>query len=252
MEYTIRKLAQLAGVSLRTLRYYDEIGLLRPSRVTDAGYRMYGPAEVDALQSILFYRELGVALGDIKSIMAAPAYRRLGALEAHLRLLLEKRRRMDAMIANVRKTIASEKGESDMTDEEKFEGLKERLLRENEEKYGDEARSLYGSEAVEQANAKFRGMSPQQYERMKALDAQLTQTLAAAVETKDPGGELAQQACALHKQWLMMSWSSYSPEAHAGLAQTYVDDARFAAYYERIAPGCAEFLRDAIRLYCRV
>ena len=251
MDYTISTLAMLAGVSTRTLRYYNEIGLLNPKDLTDSGYRIYGTKEVDTLQQILFYREMGVSLEDIKSIMTAPAYNRLEALEKHLEALLGKRSRVNAMIANVKKTIASEKGETIMTDKEKFEGLKEQLIQENEQKYGDEVRSLYGNEAVEASNAKFKKMSQEQYARMQALGEELNETLKAALQTKDPAGELAQKACALHKRWLKCTWDRYSPQAHKGLAQMYVDDPRFTAYYEKIGSGCAEFLRDAIMLYCQ-
>ncbi len=250
MEYTVSALAKLAGVSTRTLRYYDQIGLLRPQDFTDAGYRMYGTREVDTLQQILFYREMGVGLDEIKRILTAPAFKRLEALETHLEALQSKRKHVDAMIATVQKTIASEKGEATMTDEEKFEGLKDKLIRENEETYGAEVRSLYGNETVDQSNAKFKSMTQQQYARMQALAEEVSAVLKAAMETKDPAGELAQKACALHKEWLMCTWGSYSPEAHKGLAQMYVDDERFTAYYDKIAPGCAAFLRDAVMIFC--
>ncbi len=251
MDYTISALAKLAGVTTRTLRYYDEIGLLKPKDVTDSGYRNYGTKEVDTLQQILFYREMGVGLEDIKNIMYAPTFMRLEALEAHLQALLNKRRLVNAMIANVQKTISSEKGETTMTDMEKFEGLKEKMIQENEEKYGKEARSLYGNEAVEASNAKLKDMTPEQYVRMETLGKELNETLKDALKTKDPAGEIAQKACALHKQWLMCTWDSYSTQAHLGLAQMYVNDARFAAYYERIGFGCAQFLRDALDYYCK-
>ncbi len=250
MDYTVSALARLAGVSTRTLRYYDEIGLLSPKNLTDAGYRVYGTREVDTLQQILFYREMGVSLEDIKRILTATSYKRLTALETHLAALKDKRSRMDAMIATVQKTIASEKGEIIMTDEEKFEGLKGRLIHENEEKYGEEVRERYGSETVDTSNAKFKSMTQEQYARMQTLAEELSMTLKAAMETDDPAGELAQKACALHKEWLLCTWASYSPEAHKGLAQMYVDDERFTAYYDKIAPGCAVFLRDAIMIFC--
>jgi acetoin utilization deacetylase AcuC-like enzyme len=109
---------------------------------------------------------------------------------------------------------------------------------------------LYGDEAFEASNAKFKNMTPEQYERMESLAEEVNETLKAALQTKDPKSELAQKACSLHKQWLMCTWNSYSPQAHKGLAQMYVDDSRFTAYYEKIGPGCAEFLRDAIDVFC--
>lgn len=250
MDYTISALAKLAGVTTRTLRYYDEIGLLSPKCVSESGYRIYGTKEVDTLQQILFYREMGVSLEDISKMMTAPTFKRLEALETHLAALLKKRGQINAMIENVQKTIASEKGETTMTDEEKFEGLKEKMIQENEEKFGEEARSLYGDESVDASNAKFKGMTQEQYKHMQSLSEEVNNALKAALQTKDPAGELAQKACALHKQWLMCTWEKYSRQAHKGLAQMYVDDPRFAVYYEKIGPGCAEFLRDSINIFC--
>lgn len=250
MDYTISKLAKLAGISTRTLRYYDEIGLLRPKDVNMSGYRVYGQNEVDALQQILFYRELSVSLDEIKSIVSSPDFTRRKALEAHLDALLEKQKQLATLIDNVRKTIAFEKGEIAMTDKEKFEGFKKGLIEENEKQYGAEVRAKYGEETVNKSNERLMGMSRDEYERMEKLAKEVNDTLKAALETKDPAGELAQKACALHKQWLMCTWPSYSPEAHKGLGQMYVDDERFKAYYEKIGPGCAAFLRDALMVYC--
>jgi len=138
-----------------------------------------------------------------------------------------------------------------MTDEEKFEGLKDRLIRENESRYGAEVRSLYGNETVDSSNAKLKSMTPQQYERMQTLSGDIAALLKKAAETKDPDGTLAFKLYELHKEWLMFTWHSYSPEAHKGLAQMYVEDPRFTAYYDQIAPGSAAYLRDAIVRYCR-
>lgn len=108
MEYTVQKLAQLAGISSRTLRYYDEIGILKPAR-TASGYRVYGPAEIDRLQQILFYRELGVELAGIKQILDSPSFDRVKALKEHRQKLLVRRAQLDQLIANVEKSIAQRK-----------------------------------------------------------------------------------------------------------------------------------------------
>lgn len=249
MEYTVQKLANLAGISTRTIRYYDEIGILKPARINSSGYRIYGQREVDRLQQILFYRELGVSLDDIKSIMTDPSFDAAKALEEHLKKLLEKRKQLDLLIANVKKTIAAKEGRIHMSDKEKFEGFKNKMLEENEKKYGKEIREKYGEEVVEKSNEKFRNMTKEQYEEVTHLEKQVTQTLAEAFKTGDPKGELAQKAADLHKKWLMYFWPEYSKEAHAGLAQMYVDDERFKAYYDKEQPGIAEFLREAILVY---
>lgn len=249
MEYTIQKLRSLAGVSTRTLRYYDEIGLLKPARKNAVGYRIYGQREVDKLQQILFYRELGLELEGIKKIVNDPSFDGSSALREHRERLLEKRRQLDLLINNVEKTISTAEGVSRMADSEKFEGFKKALVEENERKYGEEVRAEYGDETVDKSNAKMLKMSEGQYEEFMHVEKELLDALGAALETGDPAGPLAQQAAALHKRWLMFTWPTYSKEAHAGLAQMYVDDPRFAAYYDKQQPGTAQFLRDAILVY---
>jgi DNA-binding transcriptional MerR regulator len=249
MEYTIQKLASLAGVSTRTLRYYDEIGILKPARINSSGYRIYGQAEVNTLQQILFYRELGVGLDSIKDIVTAPSFDGEKALREHREKLLEKREQLDLLITNVDKTIALTEGRITMSNKEKFEGFKKKMVKDNEKKYGKEIRDKYGKDKVEASNAKVMNMTQEQYEEVTALADQIHSTLSEAFKTGDPAGELAQKAAALHKQWLTYYWKDYSQKAHAGLAQMYVDDERFTAYYDKEQPGTAVFLRDAIHIY---
>lgn len=251
MEYTINKLAKLAGVSTRTLRYYDGLGLLPPVRMSSNGYRIYGQKEVDRLQQILFYRELGVPLEEINKILSSKDFDGHTALESHLSALLAKREQLNTLIANVEKTIRAAKGEIYMSDQEKFDGFLQKLVEDNERQYGEEIRAKYGEDAVERSNAKLKSMSREQYEEQEKLTAELNETLKTAFEQGDPAGELAQKACALHKKWLCFYWEHYSKEAHIGVTQMYVDDPRFRAHYDKIAQGCAQFLRDAVLIYCK-
>ncbi|MGL6221835.1 MAG: MerR family transcriptional regulator [Lacrimispora sphenoides] len=251
MEYTINKLAKLAGVSTRTLRYYDELGLLSPARVSSNGYRIYGQKEIDRLQQILFYRELGVSLEEIRNILASKDFDGLSALESHLTALLARREQLNLLVANVEKTIKTMKGEMIMSDQEKFEGFLQKLVDHNEHQYGEEARAKYGDERVNRSNAKVLNMSKEQFTELERLTEDLNETLKAAFEQGDPASELAQKACELHKRWLCFYWDDYSKEAHKGVTQMYVDDPRFTAYYDKISPGCAAFLRDAVAIYCK-
>lgn len=104
MEYTVNELSKLAGVSTRTIRYYDEIGILKPSRINSSGYRIYGQKEIDLLQQILFYRELGVSLSKIKEIIYDPSFDIDMALTEHRKALVERRKQLDLLISNVDKT----------------------------------------------------------------------------------------------------------------------------------------------------
>jgi len=249
MEYTVQKLGKMAGVSTRTLRYYDEIGILKPARTNSSGYRIYGQAEVDRLQQILFYRELGVSLECIKAIVTSPSFDGVKALREHCEKLLLKRKQLDLLIANVEKTIAFTEGGVKMTDKEKFEGFKQKMIEDNEKKYGKEIREKYGSDTVEKSNKKLMNMTQEEYDKVTKLAEEQMKTLAEAFKTGDPAGELAQKAADLHRQWLTFYWDSYSKEAHAGLAEMYVKDERFTAYYDKEQPGTAKFLRDAILIY---
>lgn len=242
MEYTILQLAQLASLTTRTLRYYDEIGLLKPKKIKTSGYRIYGEEQVDRLQQILFYRELGVELGTICSILDDPLYDQGKALEEHKTKLLKKRAQLDTILENVERTLSDLKGIRTMKDEEKFKGFTKQLIDENELNFGEELQEKYSKETLEQTNAKLMNMTSDEYKTFETLSKTILDTLLQAVETKDPSSDEAQLVARLHKEWLTFTWPNYSKEAHANLAQMYVDDPRFNTYYL----GHAEFLRDAI------
>ena len=146
MEYSIQELSRLSGVTTRALRWYDHIGLLKPSRVAESGYRYYGPAEVDRLQDILFYRALGVELARIRECLDDPSFNRTAALRSHLAALEAERTRLDALIRSVRDTIRCEERKEIMSDEQKFEALKQQILTRHEQVYGKEAREKYGDD----------------------------------------------------------------------------------------------------------
>ncbi|MBM7702801.1 MerR family transcriptional regulator [Metabacillus iocasae] len=249
MEYTVKKLAKLAGVTSRTLRYYDEIGILKPARINSSGYRIYGEEEVDRLQQILFYRELDVDLETIHHLLSSPTFDHVKALEEHREKLLTKRKQLDLLIQNVNQTLAAKEGRMMMSDQEKFEGFKQQLIDENEKKHGKEVREKYGDDQVNKSNEKLKGMSQAQYEEAERLGEEVLNVLHEAFQTEDPASDLAQKAADLHRQWLSSYWDEYSKEAHAGLAQMYVDDERFTAYYDKRQPGMAAFLRDAVLIY---
>lgn len=142
--------------------------------------------------------------------------------------------------------------ENEMQDKKKFEKFKDEMIADNEKRYGREIREKYGEEAVDASNAKIKGMSEERMQEAENLRKQMEETLKEAFEQGDAAGELAQRVCEMHKRWLCIFWKDgmYSKEAHRGLADMYVADERFRANYDKIAPGCTEFLRDAIYIYC--
>lgn len=250
--YTVGSLAKLAGVTVRALHHYEDEGLLHPER-TASGYRRYGAADVERLQQILLLRSCGLSLGDIRVALDNGDFDFHGVLVNHLATLRARQKELETLVGTVEKTIASLEGRCTMTDEERFEGMKARTIAENEERYGAEVRQAYGDAAMDAANERMAGMSQEEWGDAKALEAAILDQLAAAKETGDPTGEAARELCSMHARWLQMHWGegAYSPAAHAALAEGYVADPRFTAYYDEAAgEGATAFLRDALIVWC--
>lgn len=243
-------MAKLAGVSTRTLRYYDEIGLLKPCRINSSGYRIYGQEEVDLLQQILFYREMDMRLEEIRKIISQKEFNIDKALENHYSQLIAKREQIDQLIATIEKTIDTRKGERNMSDKEKFEGFKKESIKQNEESYGKEIREAYGDEVVNASNKKFMNMTGEDYNRMQEVEEELFLALKEVLKTRDLTSVEAKTAFEKHKEWLGFTWNFYSKEAHVGLASMYVADERFMKYYdEKVGEGAAELLLEIIKKY---
>lgn len=245
--YNVHELAELSGVSSRTLHYYDEIGLLTPLR-TENNYRTYGFREVERLQQILLYRRLGMQLKEIKRLLDDESFDVEQALLQHLENLQAQQRQTNQLIETINKTLSHMKGERLMEDKERFEGFKQQLIAENEEKYGEEIREKYGDEVIDDSNAQLAGMTPEQWQHSQDLDAAYKEKLQEALETGDPASPQAQEACELHKQWLTLFWPKgmYSIEAHRGLAEMYLSDERFRSY---LGTEAGEFFRDALAVF---
>ncbi len=250
MKYSIRELSNLAGVSARTLRYYDEIGLLKPLCVNEAGYRFYGEKEVTLLQQILFYRERGFDLKRIQKILYQDNFDIIKALEEHLLELEEQREYTNSLIRTVKQTIWSMRGECEMSDKEKFEAFKQRMVKDNEEKYGEEIRQKYGDEEIEASNKKILNMSQNDWERFENLEAEIKERLKEGVLSGiTPESKEAKEIVLLHKEWLGMTWKKYTKEAHKAIATTYISDKRFRMYYDKEVEGCANLLEQAVRYW---
>jgi len=249
--YTVHELAELSGLTVRTLHYYDEKGLLKAQRRSNR-YRQYGRAEVDRLQQILLYREFGIELEQIKQLLDSKSFDKHEALLSHKQKLLQQRKQINALIKSVDKTLDSLEGGENMNDREKFEGFKQKLVDDNEKAYGAEIREKYGDAVIDASNAKLQGLSQAQYDQAQELSEKINEKLAQAVAAGDPAGELAQEVCDLHRQWIGIYWpqGTYTKQAHRSLGEMYVADERFKEYYEKITPGSAEFLNEALEIYC--
>lgn len=251
MIYTIHELSILANISTRSLRYYHQIGILTPHEIKDSGYRIYAKQEVDRLQLILFYKELGFQLSEIKNIIDQPNFDQIKALKVQITKLDQEVLRVQTLLENVKNTIKSKEGDFTMKDKDKFEGFKENLIKENDALYEKEIRQKYGKEVLEQSNQKIKKMTKYQYEKVELVTIELNKLLKKAYLSGDPNSEISQQACQMHKEWLLNYWTFYTKEAHLSLVNTYVQDERFKKYYDDIINGLAQFLLKAMTIYLK-
>ena len=191
MEYTIKQLANLSGVSTRTLRYYDEIDLLKPKRIGENGYRIYETEQIDTLEQILCYRSLGVSLEEISRLLSATNTEKEQVLQRHLIALSERKSQIELFIENVSKTILLLKGDIIMTDEEKFKVMKQTILSETEQKYGNELRQNYGDAIMADANKRLSDMSRETWILQETLEKENPFVIEECRKTKNPNCEQA-------------------------------------------------------------
>jgi DNA-binding transcriptional MerR regulator len=241
--FTVRQIAHMAGVTPRTLHYYDEIGLLKPSRVGNNGYRYYGEEAMLRLQQILLYRELELPLEEIKQIMAKRDFDTLTSLENHREELRKRISQMERLIATVDKTISHLKGNTTMSEKQFFEGFSE----EQQAEYEKEAMQLYDPETVRASNAKWRSYSEADKQRIgeegNAAYAALLESI-----SKGPGSPEAQAGIERWRRHMDYFWVP-NDEQLLGLAELYNEDPRFKKNYDRIDPQLAGFIREAVKIY---
>jgi DNA-binding transcriptional MerR regulator len=244
MTYTIKKIADLAGVTTRTIRYYDEIGLLQPASTGENGYRYYDHTSLLRLQQILFFRELDVPLKDIRLIMNHPRFDLLEALEDHRKSLQERAKRLDKLIETVGKTIDNIKGDNHMTDKAYFEGF-------DETQYEDEARERWGhTPQYAESQRKWKSYTQDEKEAIKAEGGEITLRMVGQDPNASPNDPGIQAAIGDYYAYLNKYFYTCEVSFLRNLADMWVADPRFAINYERIREGGAHFVRDAVHLYC--
>jgi len=246
--YTIKEIADLSNVSTRTLRYYDQIGLLKPSNYLESGYRVYDSAAVDKLQQILFYKSLGLDLKAIKSVLDDDRFDEKCALKSHHQKLTLELERIQKLIKTVEKTLLHLEGEIIMTDQEKFEGHKKAYIDENEKKYGQQAREKFGS-SVDASVQKLSEMDEKEFNSLDKLTKSMNLKFKEAKQQGSIDTNLAKEAASMHVKWIKSYWNTYSKAAHIALVEMYVSDERFNAYYENIEPGLAQFVCETVKNY---
>lgn len=245
--YRIKKVSDIAGVSVRTLHYYDHIDLLKPTRVDEAGYRQYSDADLIRLQEILFFKELGFGLSEIKEILDQPGYDRRDALLTHKQILREKNLRITRLIRTVDKTLDSMNGGSVMDNDDMFGAFDEAVIKE----YKEEACERWGeTDAYRESERKTAKYTKADWERTGAESGDIYIKIADLMETgKEPSDSEVQEQT---KRWfdhLCKNFYTCTPEIFRGLADGYVQDERFTANIDKFRPGLASFLSQAMKIY---
>ncbi|MDD2715668.1 MAG: MerR family transcriptional regulator [Candidatus Wallbacteria bacterium] len=243
--YTVNRLAEMADVSVRTLHHYDQIGLLKPDTRTEAGYRLYGMAKLLRLQQILFYRELGFELKEIRKILDHPEFEPVGALENHRELLGKKIARLKKLLATVDSTIKDLKGERKMLkDEELYEGFSKEQI----ERYKKEVREKYDPVLVQESKRRIGKMSKEQWNAVKTEGGEIARLLGKLLGRKSSDPEV-QKLIARHHAWIENFYPAPA-EVYRGLGQLYTDNPEFRAFYEKYGKNLADFMKEAIEYYC--
>ena len=245
MSYTVNKLSKLAGVSVRTLHYYDEIGLLKPDAIRSNGYREYGDQAVLKLQQILFYRELDLSLEEIKAMVSRPDFDAVAALEAHRVSLQGRAARLERLIQTVDDTLLHMKGLKEMSPKQLFTAFSD----EEQEKYAREAEQMYDPAIVKESNRKFKSLSTAEKQRIFDEGNQIYADMVAAM----PKGASSPDVQAIVERWRKHMDYFWTPnlEQLNGLAEMYNSDPRFKANFDKIDAKLAEFMREAVGEYVK-
>jgi DNA-binding transcriptional MerR regulator len=242
---TVGEVARLSGVTVRTLHHYDEIGLLSASERSDAGYRRYADADLDRLQQILFYRELGFGLDEIKTVLDDGATNRIGHLRRQHAMLRDRIGRLERMSAAVEKAMEAHTMGINLTPEERFEVFGDF----NPDEHAAEVEERWGeTDAYRESRRRAGRYTKEDWQRIKAQgQVAIEQVVSAMQAGKAADSPEAMAGAEAHRRQIDEAFYPCSYEMHVGLAEMYVADPRFTSTYEKIAPGLAQYLHDAIK-----
>lgn len=246
--YTVKEVAELARVSVRTLHFYHEIGLLLPAFVGANGYRYYEAAELSRLQDILFYRELGLSLEAIAAILNAPGYDRISALKSHRHQLEAQAERMAQLIATIDRTIQSIEEKTKMKPEEMYTGITPEKQAEHEayliNRFGDCV-----VPKIAESKERRRHWKAEDYQGAVAENETLNRELVKVmVEGLDPADPRVQDVVRQHYEFVCKHWTP-NRSAYLGLGEMYLDHPEFRAHYAAFHPDLPIFLVRAMRIF---
>lgn len=246
MAFTVKAVADLAGISVRTLHHYDHIGLLRPAQVSASGYRLYTERDLELLQQVLFFRELGFSLPDIKAIINRPGFNRRQALMEHRQLLRERQELIGRLIDTIDRTLDTLERSTPMDKK----ALKEMFDGFDHTQYEEEARQRWGhSKEYHESVERTRKYTKEDWSAFKAEMAEITTTLASLMDRGPADAEVQEWVGRWH-QFINNRCYTCSLEVFRGLGDLYVSDDRFTATYDQNKPGMAGFMQKAMAIYC--
>ena len=241
--YTVRALSRLTGITVRTLHYYDQIGLLKPTTIGENGYRYYGDEALGRLQQILFFREMDLGLQAIQDILDAPDFDRAAALMAHRGALQARIGRLNALVQTIDRTLDHIEEGTPMSNQDLFAGFSD----EQQEEYAKEAEQRWDPALVRESNRRWKAMSKDEQKAQVAEGNAIYRDLAALMD-RDPA-DPAVQAVMVRWHQNIRQFYEPTPEILRGLGDLYVQDARFTANIDRVAPGLAAYMQRAIAVY---
>lgn len=239
----ISEVAKLTGITVRTLHYYDEIGLLKPSEITEAGYRLYSREDLEILQQILFFRELYFPLSQIKEIMNNPNYDKEEALKKQKELLIQQRQRIEGLIKLIEKRI---EGDNNMS----FKEFDMNEIEENKKKYAKEVKERWGtSKAYEESEKKTSSYNKEKWGDINQETSEIFKGFA-ELRNSDPGSEEVQELVRRWQKYITDNFYTCTNEILSGLGLMYVEDERFKENLDKNGEGTAKLMAEAIKIYC--
>lgn len=243
---TVKELANMAGVSARTLRYYESIGLLSPAR-TEAGYRLYNESDARKLAHVLAMKACGLPLGTIKRLCSQDASL-LATLKNHLAVLQKQQNSTADALRRTQAAIDAIERISPMKAKDSFEEMKRAGLDKFEETYGQEARERYGNDAIDEANERMMSLTRDEWDAKELLEEAIKVQLRLAMATNDAASEEAAELARMHRRWITIHWGpDYAIDTYLALVRGYLADPRFVRYYDAAAgEGATEFLVQAV------
>lgn len=249
MTYKVKEVADMVGVSVRTLHHYDQIGLLQPESINPAGYRLYSDDDLEKLQQILFFKEIDFSLQEIKTILTSPDFDRERALRAHKDLLIEKKQRLAEIIKAVEKTINSIAGGVKMKPKEMFEAFDMTEIERHKEKYAEEVKQKYDPQVVAESERQTSAYTKDDWAEIMAKGEENYKKIIALMD-KGPADPQVQELIEEKRQHITDYFYNCTPEIFRGLGDLYVMDERFTANIDKHKEGLAKFLREAMIIYC--